>query len=1741
MEFNLRLIYTSDMEGGQRGTDGSYSSAVNFAAITEALKDGASANLLLSAGDNYIPGPFYNAGGIRSAIRDSGLLNDVYNQLFGLSENGYDSLRELPGVVDIAIMNAIGFDASAVGNHEFDAGPSAFEDLIAENARDPEGPAGDRYVGTLFPYLSANLDFSGDSGLAGLFDNGIIDATGGVAARTIAPAVTFELTDDDGDTSRVGVIGATTPILSTISSPGGVIARGTGGLDFYPQTPEEYERVVNDLANVLQPVIDAVISEGVDKVLMVTHLQQSEMEQRLIQRLRGVDVMIAGGSGSSFFDDGSTPSTDDDLFSTRNADGNPAYVISVPGSYSTVGVIDLEFDDNGIPSIVQARGYETTPANVDLVGGNLNGEAASLVAELTETVRDVVSERDQIIYGYTNTYLQGNRGFIRTEETNFGNLAADAQLWKARQIDPEISVSLKNGGGLRAPIGDIGGTAANPTLLPPRQRTIEQDGYFKPAGAISQLDLENTLKFNNDLVVVETTASGLQALMEHAVSASATGNTPGQFPQIGGMRLQFDYEQDYSDAPGIQRIRSLVITGENDSIIDVVIQDGVLQGNPDRPIKMVTLDFLANNDGDSYPFSDVASSITSLQINGGDVSEQVALAEYLQAFYGTPETAFNIAETSVENDLRIINNGRGNRNTILNDAPIGSVDLGGSEISSYASDHEVALVITGGTDFQVVDLSDPTNPRSIADINLGAPAQSVDVVGDLVAVAVADPDNEDTANGNVVFFQLQGSGGQTEATRIGEIEVGALPDSLKFSSDGRRLVVANEAQSIDVPDPVNNDAAGSISVIDTSSYATTGSIAGFTVNTIDFLDFNGQEVKLNLQGIRIRNTDESGSVAQDIEPEFVAVLGNRAWISLQENNALAEVDLTTNELVDIWSLGIKDWKRGTPVATNLPFEIAYPGDQLDRGSNGRLDPGEVVAGGLSGAWFDGTVDGVDQYYVVTDRGPQAFDIGDRPGDNPNDPNSGEKVFDDPDYPITVYKLARTANGLNQVERITLKVPDGAGGFRNATGIGALPAHDPAYTKVGVDADGFNVYEEVARDAFGIDAESILVISIDGLNNGQPMFAISEEYFPGIYLFDQASGELVQRIVPEGSDFSAVSYEPGRGDSAEFTLQTLPSHYSDRRNNRGFEGMAFNPDDGLLYAFIQSPMEPDGYTNGSGEFIRILAVDPSTGQAQAEYLHLLSDEAEMDKIGDAVYDASTGRFLIIERDSNLGSASNKAIIEIDLSGATNVLGFTTQDGGWSELIGVEQPETLPTESIADSLAQVGVVFANRVELINLPSIGADSRFDKPEGLALKDDGSLVIFNDNDFVNVAGRPDNLATEINFIPQPLDTSNRDEAGGAFGVKNLYGIPMPDGIAAYQSNGNTYIIATGEGDDRDGDGDLNDAERARDVAGVDNNDIGDRLKLVITEGDYNGDGAIDQPYAFGSRSFRIYDDGGNLIFDSGNQLDEIAKAYGVYDDGRSDDKGMEPEAVTTQTIDGEVYAFIGLERAENSTVLVYNVTDPLNSRFTQVLINPAMTTTVDGEEVIEVAESWGPESLTFIQTRANGEGILMVANEGDDYSEESQLDFYSIPRVPAEDPSAIPELIANEWFDQVTGQYLYVTTPQEGSVLLGNPNWNETQDQLILFTPGEASDSLFNIVRLHNPATGDHVYTINSNEIEFIETELNYINEGVVGRAYNIQTPGTDAIYRFNDPIAGTHAMSTDPNGFGGNFINEGIVFYA
>ncbi len=416
---------------------------------------------------------------------------------------------------------------------------------------------------------------------------------------------------------------------------------------------------------------------------------------------------------------------------------------------------------------------------------------------------------------------------------------------------------------------------------------------------------------------------------------------------------------------------------------------------------------------------------------------------------------------------------------------------------------------------------------------------------------------------------------------------------------------------------------------------------------------------------------------------------------------------------------------------------------------------------------------------------------------------GQKIFQDPSFTPTIYSLSGDATGVELAGVLPLQVPyldsNGQLQFRNATGIGELFSIDStpgAELVSGVDdaaftPDGSGGYTPVAPDAFGLDTESVVRFSAAGLNDGNPVFAVSDEYRPQIALFDAATGQLLQRFVPAGTDFTSISYEPGRGDVPGFTLDTLPEVYSSRQANRGFEGMAYNSTDGLLYAFIQSPLHPAGF-NSQSTLRRILAVDPLNGSPQAEYLYIQYGAANQDKIGDAVYDPSRNVFYVIDRDSGTARNSNKSVLELDLSAASNVLGYD-----WLGALGVAQPELLDAVSLSSSLVSAGVAQVHQEELFNLPSIGTNPAFDKAEGLALLPDGSLVVGYDNDFLAQPGRPDNQLSFVTFTPQPIDTSDRD---GGFNpaVRDVYGLRMADAIATFTYEGEVFTITANEGDGR-------------------------------------------------------------------------------------------------------------------------------------------------------------------------------------------------------------------------------------------------------------------------------------------------------------------------------------------------------
>jgi hypothetical protein len=212
-------------------------------------------------------------------------------------------------------------------------------------------------------------------------------------------------------------------------------------------------------------------------------------------------------------------------------------------------------------------------------------------------------------------------------------------------------ISLKNGGGIRSQIGSIDVVTGD------KETTLANPSANKPEGAVSTLDIENSLRFNNTLSLVTVSASKLKELLEHGI---ALYPNQGRFPQVGGLAFSFDLTR----AAG-SRILNLAIQDSQGNDLDVLVRGGAPVGDPARSFRMVTLNFLASG-GDSYPFpTDAAANrvdlfnanaaLTGAATFSGDGTEQDALAEYLKANHGTLAKAFNLADTAASQDLRLQN------------------------------------------------------------------------------------------------------------------------------------------------------------------------------------------------------------------------------------------------------------------------------------------------------------------------------------------------------------------------------------------------------------------------------------------------------------------------------------------------------------------------------------------------------------------------------------------------------------------------------------------------------------------------------------------------------------------------------------------------------------------------------------------------------------------------------------------------------------------------------------------------------------------------------------------------------------------------------------------------------------------------------------------------------------------------------------------------------------------------------
>lgn len=553
VRYVLAVLHNNDGES-ELLPDGDVAGVARFASVVDRVRaeirvDGRHGIVLISSGDNFLAGP----------------------QLSASIEKGipfYDAIA----------LNEIGYDAFAIGNHEFDLGPEFLADFIEgfsggtcraapgnRSGRPDGGSFGARCAG---PFLSSNLDVSGEPSLASL------EAQGRIAESTIVQL----------PGARIGVIGATTPNLPFISSPRNVA-------------------VMADVAAAINAEVAALEAQGVDKIILSSHLQSVQEELALIPMLDGVDVVIAGGGDEllagpgDLLIPGDSPVDDYPLFAA-DFDGTQVPVVTTSGQYRYLGRLDVMFDKAGN---VVGVGDESGPIRV--VGTAFPDGVSPdplIQSAVVDPVEMSVADLASNVIGNSAVALDGRRSEVRTRETNEGNLIADALFWQADQLAasfgvPAPDVALQNGGGIR-------------------------NDEIVPAGPITELKTFEMLPFANFVTLVPNISrEQFKEILENAVSRVEF--TDGRFAQIAGFSFSYDPSGTAQILDGDGNV-----TTPGSRVLDVtldggtpIVVGGAVQAGPG--LATATIDFLARG-GDQYPYR--GASFTTL-----GVSYQQALANYI--------------------------------------------------------------------------------------------------------------------------------------------------------------------------------------------------------------------------------------------------------------------------------------------------------------------------------------------------------------------------------------------------------------------------------------------------------------------------------------------------------------------------------------------------------------------------------------------------------------------------------------------------------------------------------------------------------------------------------------------------------------------------------------------------------------------------------------------------------------------------------------------------------------------------------------------------------------------------------------------------------------------------------------------------------------------------------------------------------------------------------------------------------
>lgn len=746
---------------------------------------------------------------------------------------------------------------------------------------------------------------------------------------------------DDGDEALAKFLGdfSTSPIIgANVEAAQGSVLEGMWspyvikeydgkkvaiiGIDIKQKTevssnPSDAITFYNELETA-QKYIDEVSANGVNKIVLLTH-QGYENDKSMASMLYGVDVIIGGDSHTLLGDYSAVGLVNEEGYDyptqTTNANGERVCIAQAWQYAYAVGNMDVSFDASGVVSSCEGEAVlllgdtfiqedadgndvevdETTKtAILSIIDSNDNLEiVAEDNATLTklQTYTDKVDSQKNVVIGSASEFLGHNRvpGDMNDGKSNLplGSDIAPIVAKSFYDLSNRADACIQNAGGVRMAV---------------------EEGNITMGSAYSLLPFANTL------FEIEMRGSEIKQVLEDALTNYIDdGGSTGAFPYAYGLRYDIN-----TKAAANSRISNLEIKDRESGVWADIVEDTMYV--------IVTNSYTGGGKDGYLTFKTVQDE----RGEGVDTYLDYAMSfvRYVEAKAENNESVTKLP--SEDHCIKSFNKALTKLGSYKTDT------VSASEIVAYDTSSQRMFTTNGAENkIDIIDITDVTNPTLLSQIDLapyGTGVNSVAAQDGKVAVAVEIKSTDGlytNDKGKVVIFDAYGEYEQN-------VTVGYLPDMLTFNEDGTKIIVANEGEP-------NGD----------YSFDPIGSIGIVTLADSSYVDINFSNATLSpaldMTQVRLGATP-SDNKALDIEPEYIAVSGEFAYVTLQENNAMAKIDLRDNSLTYVKSYGAKSWEADS----NNTIDIEEDGEikmKSYKGLYGLYMPDSIAAYSVEGSTY----------------------------------------------------------------------------------------------------------------------------------------------------------------------------------------------------------------------------------------------------------------------------------------------------------------------------------------------------------------------------------------------------------------------------------------------------------------------------------------------------------------------------------------------------------------------------------------------------------------------------------------------------------------------------------------------------------------------------------------------------------------------------------------------------------------------